>query len=128
MHRVFISDFVCVDLPIHEVCRRLRDEAASRLSAHALGAEDEADQLWLRVGPRARGHRTLSRAVAVELGPPRERGDRVVFALRWETYGGTAWLFPALDSDLELAPLGAATTQITLSGRDEAPLPGPRRA
>jgi hypothetical protein len=36
-------------------------------------------------------------------------------------------LFPRLETDLEIAPLGAAITQITLRGRYEPPLGRPGR-
>ena len=119
---MFVSDFVTVELPIEETHRRLSEEAGTRLSKYALAADDEATELRLRVGPEVWGHQVIGKTVRVELGPPRERGDRVVRALRWRGTDATGAIFPDLDADLELAPLGPDLTQITLQGRYQPPL------
>jgi hypothetical protein len=120
---MFVSDFVIVDLPIRETQRRLLEEAGTRLSTHALAADDEAAELRLRVGPEIWGRQVIGKAVSVELGATRVRGDRLVIALRWEGTGTAGAIFPDLDADLELAPLGPGATQVTLQGRYQPPVP-----
>ena len=118
---MFVSDFVTVDLPLEETHRRLK-QAGTRLSSYALAADNEAAELRLRVGPEVWGRRVIGKTVRVELGPPRECGDRVVTALRWRGTDAAGAIFPDLDADLELAPLGPGLTQITLQGRYQPPL------
>jgi hypothetical protein len=58
----------------------------------------------------------IKRAVVVELGSPVRSGSKTVFPLRWAA-SGPVGLFPALDADLEVAPLGSGRTQLAMSAR-----------
>lgn len=120
--KMFVSDYITVDLPVAEAQRRLLEEAGSRLSTLALAADDEAAELRTRIGPEVFGRQLVGKAVRLELGAARERGDRQVLSLRWEGTGAAGAVFPALDADLELAPLGPGATQISLNGRYQPPL------
>ena len=55
------------------------------------------------------------------LGPPRDRGDALVVPFAWEATG-LRTLFPLLEGDLELAPLGAESFRLTLSATYVPPL------
>jgi hypothetical protein len=58
----------------------------------------------------------IKRTVVVELGRSVRSGTKTVFPLRW-TSSGAAGLFPSLDADLEVAPLGPGRAQLAMSAR-----------
>ncbi len=58
----------------------------------------------------------IKRTVVIELGGSVHSGAKTVFPLRW-TSSGAAGLFPSLDADLEVAPLGPGRTQLAMSAR-----------
>lgn len=58
----------------------------------------------------------IKRTVVIELGRSVRSGARTVFPLGW-TSSGAAGLFPSLDADLEVAPLGPGRTQLAMSAR-----------
>ena len=62
----------------------------------------------------------LSRTVAIEFAEVQRVPSRTVLPLHWKA-AGAAGLFPELDADLEIAPLGART-QLALSARYVPPL------
>jgi hypothetical protein len=63
----------------------------------------------------------LARTVAIELGELVRMPSKTVVPLRWQATGA-AGLFPALDADLEIAPLGPRRTQLAMSARYVPPL------
>ncbi len=109
---MFVEDFVDVALPLAAVRGSFTGDDAW-LAPLANTAADDGETLRLRVGPRGPG-RGLTREVRVRLGPARQRGDAVVVPLAWEATEHSA-LFPALNGDLELAPLGPDVCRLTLS-------------
>jgi hypothetical protein len=58
----------------------------------------------------------IKRTVAIELGRSVRSGAKTVFPLRW-TSSSAPGLFPSLDADLEVAPLGPGRTQLAMSAR-----------
>lgn len=63
----------------------------------------------------------LARQVAIELGEVVRMPSKTVVPMRWQATGATG-LFPALDADLEIAPLGPHRTQLAMSARYVPPL------
>ena len=64
----------------------------------------------------------VARTVTVEFGEPDRRcRPRPCCPLRW-TATGVSGLFPSLDADLEIAPLGPDRTQLAMSARYVPPL------
>lgn len=63
----------------------------------------------------------IARQVAIELGETVRMPTKTVVPLRWNATG-PAGLFPALDADLEIAPLGPHRTQLAMSARYVPPL------
>jgi hypothetical protein len=59
--------------------------------------------------------------VAVDVGPPSYRRDCLVIPMQWCALRA-ATLFSRFEGDLEVAPLGERTTQITLMGSYEPQL------
>jgi hypothetical protein len=63
----------------------------------------------------------VARQVAIEFGDPVRMPSKTVLPLRWAAAAGSG-LFPALDADLEIAPLGPHRTQLAMSARYVPPL------
>ena len=62
----------------------------------------------------------IARKVAVELGRPVKMEAKTVVPLRWSPSAGQG-LFPTLDADLEVAPLGTHRTQLSMNARYQPP-------
>lgn len=82
-------------------------------------AQDHGDALLAEVGFGERVR--LDRTVTIEVGPPVHAATKTVIPLRW-TATDAPGLFPSLDADLEVAPLGADSTQLSISARYRPPL------
>jgi hypothetical protein len=115
----FLYDFVDVARPF-EALKDLWRGNGRCLGPLASAAGQDGEALLLRIGPSwAAGH--LSRAVRVTLGACRERGRGLAAAIRWEEAELPA-LFPVLDGDLELTPLGPDQCRLILSASYLPPL------
>jgi hypothetical protein len=111
---MFARYFVEVPIPPEEVERALARDPHAWIPRLAEGANHRGDLLLAEVG--FGDHVRIKRTVAVELGEPLRSGLKIVFPLRW-TASGAAGLFPALDADLEVAPLRPGRTQLAMSAR-----------
>ena len=83
-------------------------------------AEEDGEALYMRIGP-SWGAGRVAREVRVTLGPHHDPGDALVVPLAWEP-SGLPGLFPVLDGDVELAPLGPDRCRLTLSASYVPPL------
>lgn len=110
-----------VELPIEprSVERALTDAPADWLRDLASEANDRGDTLLADVGFGSRVR--VARKVAVELGVAVHAAGKTVLPLHW-TPTGAAGLFPALEADLEVAPLASNRTQLAMSARYVPPL------
>jgi hypothetical protein len=63
----------------------------------------------------------IARRVEIRFAPAVHAGKKAVFPFRWSA-SGPAGMFPALDADLEVAPLGPQNTQLAISARYVPPL------
>jgi hypothetical protein len=63
----------------------------------------------------------IARTVAIEFGHNVRAGNRFIQPFRWSA-SGPVGLFPALEADLEVAPLGTESTQLAISARYVPPL------
>jgi len=116
---ILLEDFADISRPL-EVVREHFVGDGQWLAPLVSAAEEDGEELHLRIGPSWATGR-VAREVLVTLGPPRERGDALVVPLAWEPSGLPA-LFPVLEGDLELAPLGPARCRLTLSASYIPPL------
>ena len=91
----------------------------------ARGASRRGDRLLAEVG--FGDALRIEREVRVELEPPVWSPSKTVFPLRWEA-ANRAGLFPSLDADLEVAPLGPAVTQLSMNARYVPPFRAVGRA
>jgi hypothetical protein len=117
---MLVYDFTRIPLPVAQVRHRLL-VAVSGLWQHvAEAAYDEGEDLLSRVGPFGPVP-GLSKAVSMQVGKARDRGEGFVIPLQWSATGPTE-LFPVMLADLEITPLGADQSQLRLSGSYDPPL------
>ena len=105
-----------VELPMfsEEVVQALSHDPRAWLPGLAERANHRGDLLLADVGFGEVVR--IKRTVVIELGQSVRSGVKTVFPLRW-TPSGAAGLFPSLDADLEVAPLGPGRTQLAMSAR-----------
>jgi hypothetical protein len=116
---LFVQDFMMVERPCHEIVAELEGGAAA-LFRRSLGeAEANLDRLHVKVGPE-NWPVLLAKTVEVRFGPVRKHGDVTLLAFTWQATGSGS-LFPELDADLELSPVGDNRTELTLLGRYQPP-------
>jgi len=114
---VFVQDFMIVNRPADEVVAELEDGA--RLGRAVKGAGEALSQMRLKVGPR-NWPSLLAKTVEVVPGPVRRHDDVTLLAFSWRATGPGS-LFPTLDADLEVSPLGEGRSEVALRGRYEPP-------
>jgi hypothetical protein len=117
---MLIQDFVQVKAPYATVRDRLLEPASGWLTDGATDAYADGERLFLTVTATG-GEVTVGKRVQVELGAAYARGEGCVVALNWWATGAQR-LFPTLDADLELMPMGPDQVMLTLMGRYEPPL------
>jgi len=122
---MFARYFVELPLPAADVERALLDRPNDWVPGLAGAADERGEALLAEVG-FGDGVR-VEKKVAIEFGTPMRLSSRTVLPLRWRAAGAEG-LFPSLDADLEVAPLGAGTTQLSMSARYMPPMGAVGRA
>jgi hypothetical protein len=122
---MFARYFVEMPLRADHVDRLLTGDPGTWLSGHAEHATQRGDALLADVGFGQKVR--VAREVEVTLGTPVRSGTKTIVPLRWVPRSGTG-LFPSLDADLEIAPLGPESTQLAISARYAPPLGAVGRA
>jgi hypothetical protein len=117
---MLIQDFVQVKAPFAMVRDRLLEPRPHWLTDGATAAYAEGERLFLTISATRR-EMNVGKRVQVELGAAYARGEGVVLPLSWWATGAQR-LFPTLDADLELMPLGPDQVMLTLMGRYDPPL------
>ena len=117
---MLVYDFILVSMPVAQVRQRLLHTVTGLWQRAAVAAYDEGEELLSRVGPRGPVP-GLSKAVSMHVGDVRDRGDGFVMQLQWKATGPIE-LFPVMEADLEITPLGAQQAQLRLSGSYDPPL------
>jgi len=117
---MLVYDFIHIPLPVEQVRHRLFVAVSGLWQQVAAAAYDEGEELLSRVGPFGPVP-GLSKAVRVQVGKVRDRGEGFVMPLQWSATGPTE-LFPVMVADLEVTPLGGRESQLRLSGSYDPPL------
>ncbi|MGB9111702.1 MAG: hypothetical protein WCF24_03135 [Acidimicrobiales bacterium] len=118
-HTIFLEDYI--DVPMHLAAIEQRFLAGGGwLAPFANSAEHEGEALLMRLGPAWGGGR-IAREVRVRIRGTRTRGEANVISLTWVD-AQRPGLFPVLDGDLELAPVGDESCRLTLSATYTPPL------
>ena len=89
------------------------------IPALASSADARGQRLLAEVGFPVRGRR-LGKQVVIEIGKPVETPGRTWLPISWCATGPQG-LFPALEGELEVAPVGTNVTQLGLSARYQPP-------
>ena len=116
---MFARYFVDLDMPFGEVERALLRSPESWLPGAASRADAEGDRLLAEVGFGS-GLR-IHKEVETTLRDPIRAGGRTILPLSWRA-SGPAGIFPSLEADIEIAPMGRARTQLAVSARYTPPL------
>ena len=117
----FVRDFVELDAPFGKVRSAFLDAGSTWLGPLASDARAEGERLRMRIGVGDNGDTVLSKEVHLVVSQPRESKGELLVSLTWEANQGT-WLFPRLDADMGLAPIGDGICQLWLDGTYKPPL------
>jgi hypothetical protein len=117
---MFIRYYLELPLAFSQVEEAFLHNPQEWLPGLAEDAETRGEELLAEVGFGQEGRR-VSKRVAVELGAPFRMASKTVLPLKWRATGAGA-LFPSLEADLEVAPLGGHRTQLSVSARYSPPL------
>ena len=112
--------FVVVARPIEEIEADLATGAKQWMPALAWKSNGQGQRLLSELGFEI-GKRRVAREIEVELGALRPITGVTLLPIRWKA-ASQAGLFPALDGQLEIAPVGKTRTQVGLSASYEPPL------
>ena len=120
-HPIFIQDFVDIDAPFKTIRERFTGDS-EWLGPMANAAAQDGETMRMRIGPTwAAG--LITREVRVTLGPSRERNDALYRSITWKASGMPS-LFPLLDGDIELAPVGRLSSRVSVDIIYTPPLGG----
>jgi hypothetical protein len=117
---MFVRYYVELPLAAETAERFLLQEPGAWLPGLAGGAKARAESLLTEVGFGRTGRR-VQKKVNIEIREPVRFPSKTILPFRWVATGPQN-LFPALDADIEVAPLGPFCTQLSISARYEPPL------
>lgn len=117
---MFIRYFLEIALPFAEVEAALLEAPQDWVPGLARDAGDRGEHLLAEVGFGSKDLR-VEKKVQIGLGPPLRIPSKTLLPMTWEATGAQR-LFPSLDADIEVAPLGPNRTQLSLSARYKPPL------
>jgi hypothetical protein len=118
-----------LDLPIrsNEVEAALLAQPEAWVPGLARDAEDRGERLLAEVGFAYDREHRLDKQVEIAFGTPYRSPSKTLLPMSWQPTGAEH-LFPALEADLEVAPLGASRTQLSISARYRPPMGAVGRA
>jgi hypothetical protein len=116
---MFARYFVELQLPFERVRDALTRSPEEWLPGIARRADDTSQVLLTEVGFGARER--IDRTVAIRFGQPIAMPTKTILPMHWED-GSAGGLFPSMDADLEVAPIGPSRTQLAISARYRPPL------
>ena len=118
---VLIRYFIELPAPHGPVAEALIGSPEAWLPGLVRQASDRGERLLAEVGFGERLR--ASKRVEISTGTPRRLGAALYVPIAWRATG-VSGLFPVLEGDLELAPLGEHRTQLAISARYTPPLDG----
>jgi hypothetical protein len=116
---MFVRYFIELPFEREEVERVVTAQPATWLPLLAGKANRRGERLLAEVG--VGDDVRVGRTVEITIGPPVTLATKVWIPMAWQPTGVKA-LLPALEADLEIAPLGEGATQLAMSARYQAPL------
>jgi len=113
---VLVHDFVDVDVAFDEVVSILTD-AGDEMGIWASAAFRRGEKLTLGPGEAA------SAPISLEIGAPLVGTDVVTIPMSWIAASGSR-LFPRMDAEVVIAPLGPSATHLEFRGSYRPPMEG----
>lgn len=104
---------------MEEIEAHLVNGADKWMPALAWKSNGQGQKLLAELGFEV-ANRRLVKPIEVEIGSLRRLTGATLIPIRWKA-ASQAGLFPALEGQLEIAPIGKATTQVGLSASYEPP-------
>lgn len=123
---MFVRYFVEIATPFEELEAALLDAPETWIPTLAREADRRGEELLVEVGFASAGLR-MERPVETSVGSPVRFPSQTVVPIAWKPTSGER-LLPALEADLEIAPLTARRSHLSISARYEPPLGGLGRA
>lgn len=117
---MFVRYYVELALPFSDVEKTLLLSPQDWVPGLARDAEARGEALLAEVGFGPPGKR-LEKQVEITIGGPFRLASKSVLPITWKATGVHA-IFPSLEADVEVAPLGASRTQLSVSARYHPPL------
>jgi len=117
---MFIRYFVEIPTSFEAVEPVLLDGPEGWIPGLAQEADDRGEELLMEVGFGS-GSRRVQRSVEISIGEPMQFPSKTVLPVSWKPTSGSR-LLPALEADLEIAPLGPHRSQLAISARYDPPL------
>jgi hypothetical protein len=117
---MFVRYYVDIPLPFGSVESMLLESPERWVPGLADDAQARADNLMAEVGFGSNGHR-LGKRVVIEIREPIRFASRTLVPMSWVPTGPDG-LFPGLEADIEIAPLGPNRTQLSISARYKPPM------
>jgi hypothetical protein len=117
---MFVRYYVEIPLSFESAERLLLQSPEAWLPGAAGDANARGESLLAEVGFGPPGRR-VEKKVQIEIGDPVRFPSKTVLPVHWVATGAQS-LFPALDADVEVAPLGPHWTQLSISARYRPPM------
>ena len=117
---MFVRYFTELALPADRVAEALSRSPGEWVPELAREAAGTGEELLTTVGIGSNHHR-VARRVALEIGEPIRYESKTAVPMVWRP-SGFAGLLPELSADVEVAALGPARSQLSISARYDAPL------
>jgi len=116
---MFVRYFVEISLPRQMVEAVVTASPETWLPVMATEADENGRRLLADVGI---GHEfRIGRTVELDVGEPLRLSTKTVIPLGWRSTGAAS-LFPDMEADLEIAPLGEHRCQLAINGRYRPPM------
>lgn len=118
---MLIRYFIELSVPEGPLAEALAGSPEAWIPGLVREASDREERLLAEVGFGDRLR--VSKQVEISMGEPTRLGAALYVPISWHATGPSG-LFPVLEGDLELAPLGEGRTQLAISARYTPPLDG----
>ncbi|MFQ5967685.1 MAG: hypothetical protein ACE5MI_08750 [Acidimicrobiia bacterium] len=117
---VFVKYYTHLERPFSELAAAFTPQALA-LGEWATDAYRDGERLTVKIGVGGLESPLIAKTVELHIEDGYAGTDRAVLSLSWTATGPTA-LFPRMDADLMIEPLGPHATQLTFQGSYVPPL------
>lgn len=117
---MFVRYYLELQRPFEGIEAALLNHPEAWVPGLAEEAESRSERLLGEVG-FGEDRRRVSKQIVIELGEAVQLPSKTLLPMSWQATGAKG-LFPVLEADIEVARLGAETTQLSVSARYRPPL------